>query len=390
MPLVMRISLVFFSGMGLLLSLLVSCSTRATSQPATPTPFPVVTDVSLPADVYFLRDGQIWRLARDGKNQQQITSESSPVVSMDVSTVHGALVYVANNDLILIEGPGEDRQVLLSGPALPPVESELAALNDRAYITGRIATPVWLSDGSWIAFIQNGLNVISAADGKIQVLHSNDSIPEEGETTHRLVITTVFSWSPDKKHLLVEVYYYPLVSIYTQKFALKTISGYLSGLGDCYGCTFAWSPDSQAVYLGNPLQGGSDSLRRCDVAIAQCSLIGLDEPARKAYFYAYPHIMSQEDVYVFMASSPDPMELPELFKLYRMGSKGYGTTTLRADQYAIRDALWANDGSGVLIVTAALSEGIPADTLVWLPAGGGPAGVLPVSGAAELHWGVGE
>jgi hypothetical protein len=60
------------------------------SYTATPRPD---ADLELPAPVYFLREGQVWRLARDGKTQQQITREAAAVESFDVSPVDGALVY---------------------------------------------------------------------------------------------------------------------------------------------------------------------------------------------------------------------------------------------------------------------------------------------------------
>jgi len=69
------------------------------SPPHTVTPQPE-TDFELPAPVYFLREGQVFRLSRDGETQQQITREAVAVESFDVSPVDGALVYVAGNALI--------------------------------------------------------------------------------------------------------------------------------------------------------------------------------------------------------------------------------------------------------------------------------------------------
>jgi Tol biopolymer transport system component len=357
------------------------------ASPNTPTPQPR-TDLELPAPLYFLRQGQVWRLARDGNTQQQITREAAAIDSFDVSTVDGALVYVAGNRLIRTDALGEHRQELLSGPALPAVEDDLARLNDRDHILGKIGTPTWSPDGERIAYVQNGLNVMAVSSGEVQTLHPNGHIPEQGEATDRLVIASVISWSPDGQHLLVVFYSYALRSVYYQKVGVKTLSGSLSSVGDCVFCTFAWRGDSQAFYWGSPSFGGSEALCRCTVADGRCLPIGQDVPARTAYFYTYPHVPSQDELYVFMATSPDPGEPPEAFRLYRMASNGGYITALREDKHAIRTALWAGDGRGVLVVTGSASGEIEADTLIWLPTDGTPATPLPVSGAEMLHWGL--
>lgn len=385
-----RIGLLIWSGVCLPISLLAACAAAPTPLPSLPTASNTNlenTSAGIPADVYFLRDGQIWLLARDGQTQRQITRETKSIERFDVSPVDGTLVYVADNSLLLAGRNGENHRVLVTGSKLPPVEDELAALNDRTMIAGRIAAPKWSPDGSQIAYIQNGLNVISVQDGQVKVLHPNDSIPEKGEASGRLVIGSVLSWSPDGQQLLVKVYYYPVTSIYDQKAALKTVDGYLTGMGECSSCTSAWSPNSRFFYLGNPLLGRSDSLMRCSAAEKQCTMIGQYEPARKAYYYTYPYVTDLEEVFVFMGSAPDNGAPPEAYQLYKMNSDGNGTTALRSDKYALSEALWAVDGSGVLIVTAAASGEIPAGRMLWLPADSSPAVDLAVDSVKNICWG---
>jgi hypothetical protein len=269
------------------------------------------------------------------------------------------------------------------------VADELVRLNDRAYIGGQIRTPVWSPDGDRIAYVQNGLNAVTVSNGEVTVIHPNDYFPEDGEVSDRLVIDSVISWSPDGQHLLVMVYTYPLGSIYYREVALKTLFDYLSIKGECYQCTFAWSGDSQHFFLGNPFEGGQGALMRCDIADGRCTLIALDIPARKAYFYAYPHSLNADEMVVFMASSPSPSESPETFKMFRVQASGYGTTQLREDEWSIQTALWARDSSEVLIVTASACGDIPPDTLVWVPVDAGPVIPLPVTGARALRWGIG-
>ena len=360
----------------------------------TPLPLPIPTDkpqpqadFQLPAPVYLLREGQIWRLEHDGITQRQITHEPAPVNSFDVSPVDGGLVYVSGNALIYADAYGENRQVLVAGPDLPVVTDDLAACNDKHHITGKISTPVWSPDGRRIAYIQSGLNVMTRSSGEVEIAHPNDVIPDQGEVTDRRVIASVISWSPDGQRLLVTTYGYPLRSLYYRDIAVKTLSGYLSTIKECFACTSAWSADSQTFYLGDPLWGGQDALSRCAVEDMGCTLIGLDIPARTAYFYAYPHVYNQDEIYVFMGISHDTGEPPVTFKLHRVQSDGHGTTELRTDEYAIQTALWANDHSGVLIVPTSPSGTTPPDSLMWLSVDGSPAVTLSFTGAQMLRWG---
>jgi hypothetical protein len=349
---------------------------------------PVAVPFQLPSPLYYLREGQIWRLARDGESQQQITDEAAPVDSFDISPIDSTLAYVTDNNLVLAGADGEDRRVLVAGPELEPVADELDRLNDRAYIFGQIRSPVWSPDGERIAYVQNGLNAVSVSNGEVTVIHPNDYFPEEGELSDRRVIDSVISWAPDGQYLLVMVYTYPLASIYYREVALKTLFDYLSMKGYCHQCSFAWSGDSQHFYWGNPFEGGPGALTRCDIADGRCRLIGLDVPARKAYFYAYPHSLNPDEAVVFMASSPDPYEPPEVFKMFQVQSNGHGTVQLREDEWSIETALWARDGGGVLIVAGPAGGAISPDTLVWVPADGGAAIPLPVTGARSLRWGM--
>ncbi len=155
----------------------------------------------------------------------------------------------------------------------------------------------------------------------------------------------------------------------------------------CVLCHFAWTADSQYFYTANPSMGGIEALGRHDIASGQHMLIGLDVPARSAYFYAHPHSPNQDEVYVFMASSASPAEPPEAFKMYKVRADGYGPTPLRPDDHPIQTALWAKDSSGALIVTSSAPDEIQADTLVWLPVDGSPAITLPVTGSRTLRWG---
>ena len=90
-------------------------------QSNTPIATPVVDEGLLPHSLYYLADGQVFRMEPDGKTQAQLTFEPVNVLDYDISLQDGSLVYEVNNQLILINSDGSDRRILVEGP-LRPVE----------------------------------------------------------------------------------------------------------------------------------------------------------------------------------------------------------------------------------------------------------------------------
>ena len=88
----------------------------ATMQALTPSASASESPTSVPAGLlphrlYFVNNdnvgiAQVFRLETDGKTLHQITFEPSAVGSYDVSLVDGSVVYVSNNQLLLINADG--------------------------------------------------------------------------------------------------------------------------------------------------------------------------------------------------------------------------------------------------------------------------------------------
>ena len=147
---------------GLLSITLSACLTTTKYSPQESEPVPEMTTQNLPpekfelpAPLFYLQNGQIWRLDPDAQSTQQLTNENAPIESFDLS-VNGMLAYISNNSLITSDSQGNNRQVLRAGPALPPISDELARLNDFEYITTALRTPCWSPDGQKSPLLKTG------------------------------------------------------------------------------------------------------------------------------------------------------------------------------------------------------------------------------------------
>jgi len=335
---------------------------------------------ALPAPVYFLQSGQVCSLNGYGLAVSQITNESISIESFDVSPTTGDIVFVAGNSLILQDGTGK-RTVLIQGAELPPEESDIDAYNSPERIAGRIATPRWSPDGSSIAFIQNGLMLINPEDCSLLELHPNSQLPPPGENWDCTVFNSVESWSPDGERILVTAYSYPLSSIHRIYSAMKGLSGNCSLYTLIEGnVTHGWSSDGQELYLGIPGVGGQESLCRFTPPEWQNTMIGESVPARSYWFYAFPHVTPDGDVMAFVAFGQSPETPQSDYSLYRINRWGAGMTSLRDEQFAVKEVLWPSDGSGALTVNS-------ENGLDWIPAGVGAVLHFPVSGVEMLRWG---
>src|SRR4051812_9088021 len=98
--------------------------THAPQPPAAPQPTaaPAPTGVLLPAPVYLLDGGQIWRMEHDGQTRRQITFESTDIFDFDIGATDNALAYVIGEaperTIVLLDRSG--RTELMRGPVWGP------------------------------------------------------------------------------------------------------------------------------------------------------------------------------------------------------------------------------------------------------------------------------
>jgi dipeptidyl aminopeptidase/acylaminoacyl peptidase len=362
----------------------------ATASPAeaTPAPQPAPTALQpvasiLPAPLYILAGGQIVRIERDGVTRKQITDEPPPdpdalaIVQFDVSPVDGTIVYVVQGAgapplLVRIAADGSNRTVLsdnlyITSPLISPDGTTIAVGVSEDYERPGSQTP-----GIYALPIAGGAPRLILAD-----IPATDPTTEGGDGRG----FTAVAWSPDGTKLLANAY---SLSVELCELAIVDVaSGDQVYLGDraanlSSACTpAAWSPDGRTVLFntGDPALALPDpGIWRYDVSGGSMSSLPVEPD--NAIVYA-PHIAG-DTLYAFVAStdgtnpvySPAAPEPALSYTLSSVPLTGGTWTALRNDTHSLFSALWAPDGSGVVV----FGGDDPTRTqALWLASDGSPA-----------------
>ncbi|MCC7358996.1 MAG: PD40 domain-containing protein [Anaerolineales bacterium] len=360
--------------------------------PAAPEPTATVAlaaDV-LPRAVYFLAaaDGQVWRLAADGRTLTQITHERAAISEFDLSPVDGALAYVTENTLIRADAEGGRRTVLLTGPALTGAEGE--------GITSVIHQPLWSPDGQTLAFGLNGVNLMPAAGGAPQMIQASDAIPQ---TRAEARFYRPYAWSPDGLRLVMAVSDWQEGLAY----AVKDVSRPAVTPSDITAacCEPVWSRDSQSLYFfGADVEGyNAPGLWRVNAATGEAERLieGRDANSPTVRTVRYAFEAPDGTLYFWLAAQTPNADFiytqPALYQLYSLpagAGAGAASAQVRGEGLAVNygGAVWsAEPPAGVLVgLTDPDLLGKPGGPLVWAPLDPARALVtLPADGSA-LRW----
>lgn len=338
----------------------------------------------LPAHLYYLHEGQIWRLDQDGQDISQITQERIAIDAFDFNPHTQKFVFISGNQLFLADAEGHGRELLIDGQPLSSQSDDSTQQTDPEDSTAAIYSPLWSQDGNRIAFIADGLQVLDLSSNQMQTIWQNSM-----DSSTPVIIDRLLSWSPDGEFFLVSKSTTTLEKTQQMSLGLIRAGEYMADLSDHADLTCAWSPDGQYIYLADATHGSDRSLMQCNLSDVQCKLIAEFEPGIRYYHYAYPFVNDDNQLYVWLGTSQEFGETPEVFELVST-QPGFGRTRLREDQFPIQTALWALDGSGVIIVTSRDTDHHPTGSMFWLALRGDSALHLPPNGATNLRWGFAE
>ena len=333
----------------------------ATFQALTPVTTDIETPVPAPAGLlphamYFVNnDGtgiaQVFRLGTDGKAITQITFEPFAVGSYDVSQVDGSVVYVSNNQLLLINADGSGRRMLTDGGPIDPNNP----------FTTSLSSPVFSPNGQTIAYSNKGLILYAVSTGVSNIALEKQVVDP---VTGAYVPGEMYipqKYSPDGTKLLLTTAIpnsdgisSGIYSIATN--ALVRLSG---GDGARLCCSEqAWTSDSSALYVGIPFMGMfGPGLWRADAATGNMTTLLPAETGDGNFNFANePYLAPDGQLYFFFASRPAPDGFADNvpLQIVRSAPDGVtGRTVLRLETFeALNEALWAPDASFVIVAKA--------------------------------------
>ncbi len=345
----------------------------------------------LPHSLYYLNNdsigiAQVFRLETDGRSVTQLTFEPAAVDSYDVSLADGGAVYVANNQLLLINADGTGRRLLVDGGPVDPNNQFATSLNN----------PIFSPNGQTIAYWHQGLNLYALSTGITnRVLENQVTDPISGALVPgELYIPQ--KYSPDGSKILITVAIPNSDGIssgvyYTASSALVRLSG---GDGARICCSEqAWTSDSSALYVGIPYMGMfSSGLWRADASSGNLTTLLPSEAGGGNFNLAnQPYLAPDGQLYFFFASQPAPDGFVDNapLQIVRAAPNGVtGRTVLRPETFeSLNEALWAPDASFV-IVARAPSDSVYAGGVLELYYTDAARSMLPLLPfCRQLKWG---
>lgn len=303
----------------------------------------------LPAPLYFVGAMQVvYRLETNGSETHAVTPPGEVVLGYDVSSADNRLVYVTGNELIVADPYGYEATILLSGGE-PVYDDE--GISPDWMLNGQISAPLWSPDGTQIAFVWGGLQIISAQGGEPRlVLPFSDRIYSPHE------------WSPDGSRLVAS--YFTLEGA-SGDVIVNLDDGAVTELHDEYGDTLCcgdvhWSLDGSLLFYS--LAGGTRSGLWFIDANSGLSQNLTPQLSPNANTLAIDVIEAQQlgdgRLYFFMELRNPNTGGSSGVSMYRISDEGE-VEFLREMRNGLDNVAWAPDGSGAVV------SGQP---LAWWPA----------------------
>ena len=320
----------------------------------------------LPHALYYINNdsagiAQVFHLASDGKTIAQLTFEPSAVSSYDISMVDGSIVYVANNQILLVNADGSGRRMLADGG---PVDSNNP-------FTTSVSSPVFSPDGQTIAYSNKGLNLYAVSTSVSSLVLEKKS--DSGSPAEMYIPQ---KYSPDGTKLLITVAIPNSdgISSGIYNVTTNTLTRLTGGDGARLCCTQqAWTSDSSALYVGISSVGMFGSgLWKVDASNGNLTTLLPTEAGGGAYNLAsFPYLAPDGNLYFFYntALNPDGFIDRPLLQIIRSAPDGVTSrNVLRPETFeALNEALWAPDANFVIVAKA-------------------PAATIYAGGALELYY----
>ncbi|RME87948.1 MAG: hypothetical protein D6770_08100 [Anaerolineae bacterium] len=284
----------------------------------------------LPASLYFLDEGQVWRIASDGREKAQVTREAEDVSSFDVAPGSGQVAFVHANRLYLVEADGSNPRLIAEGTE-----------------DAHVSSPRWSPDGRTLAYGLGGVHLYDVAGGSDRLLIASEPGDQYGLGSKRFA---PLSWSPDGATLEVFIGGYE----WAGRGLVSVADGTLLSEVD-YADMSTWSRDGNTLYLANatsnygifPRPPGLFALPNAPQAEAQ--------PVIEERAVWWPYAGAEGRLLYFVSDREPDISLEEIVvSLAAMPLGGGEQEMVRYDFFRLfpeefGEALWAPGGEGVVV-----------------------------------------
>jgi Tol biopolymer transport system component len=234
-----------------------------------------------------------------------------------------------------------------------------------------------------LAYAFDGLHLYNLASGKDEhVLTNLGNLLGEPFVFAKEVYTPI-SWSPDGGKLLISMNYFEGSTLAVMEPGKAEPFRRLWSDGPVC-CTYHWTADGSSVLVANPTYGVHwPGLSRYDAETGEEFDLVTTLPG-SPHFVGWPVQLPSGDLLFFHGERFSPEEGIPLV-LVRSGPEGKYWTQVRTEEFHINHALWAEDGSLVLILHFSDSDGMQ---MVLAHPDGSPLQVL-IEGEniRDLAWG---
>jgi len=298
----------------------------------------------LPRSLYYLAQdangmGQIYRLGRDGATITQITFEQEGVVNFEISPADGTIAYITQNSLITVNPRGENRQTLTQDPN---IGFQFA----------------WSPDGKMIAYGMKQVTLYNIVTG------TNEVLPSDNDVDY-----FPLSFSPDGRKLLVRKRVIPSAPearpILIYDFDSQTLTSLAGGKPNCFDGV-SWNTRDEFFCYKHVFAGGSSlGLFRVNAVDGSVESLVFSDSCSPCMPVAALHLNVDGNLYYLYAEVYGVNPTYPSLSLVR--SKQDGITdriALRPETFNVFNALWAPDGSSLLIVQNDGIKSIPTNLIL--------------------------
>ncbi len=300
----------------------------------------LIYDLQITDEVlYYLVNERLVRFDLNSGLAETIVEEETAVTDYQLSPTHDAIVYVHNNQLILADAKGQNRQILVAGQPYAGEDEDTHGVGPwrREHA---LYSPVWSPLGDKIAFVMGGVQLIHRDGSSLRMIQPHIPKPcEDCGSVTPIHLAYPESWSPNGRFLTIQQ---TLVGVHAEGWATAiadletdqiTFPTFSSGAAH----RTIWKPDSSAAYMWSDhdwYDGHPSSLELYNPIAQTVTPIITHRPNWWEFgdpyrWLRYPMLADDGELYFFLSDTPEFPQPPPDFTLMKTNAQFWETGEIR-------------------------------------------------------------